>query len=272
MKKFTKIIIIILMISIAAGMIFPFLWTVSTSLKPKKATLQYPPELFSEEITFENYITIFEKYPFGRFLFNSCFVTLITVISQIIICSMTAFAFARFNFKFKNLLFTVFLITMMIPFQVTAIPLYLIIRSFGWVDTYLGLILPRLFSAFGIFLFRQAFMSTSREFDESALIDGANYLQVFFKIILPMNKTAIATFSIFSFMDSWNSYIWPLIVTTNQNMMTLPLGLSALQGRWSTQWNLVSAGAVVSIVPILIVYLFAQKKFIGSMSSAGLKG
>ncbi len=267
-----KLIVYILLFLLALTTIVPMLWTFSTSLKSKQATLAFPPDIVPKEPTLNNYITLFNAYPFGRYLFNSVLVTSATVFLQVLIAGLAAFAFARFDFRFKNTLFVLYLATLMIPFQVTAIPLYLIVRNLNWINTYQGLIVPKLFSAFGVFLLRQAFMSTPREFDESAFMDGAGYFTVFFKIVLPMNKTALATFGIFSFMDAWNSYLWPLIVSTEQNMMTLPVGLANLHGRWITQWNLVSAGAMISIIPILLVFLFAQKWFVQGVASSGLKG
>ncbi|ACR80656.1 MULTISPECIES: carbohydrate ABC transporter permease [Kosmotoga] len=270
--KAKKIVLYVLLFAFAITTLLPLVWTISTSLKTRYATLKYPPEFLPDEVSFSNYTTIFNKYPFGRFLFNSFLVTLSTVFLQVVVAAMAAYAFARFDFKYKELLFMFYIATLMFPFQVKAIPLYLIVRSFGWINTYQGLILPKVFSAFGVFLLRQSILSTPKDYDESAAMDGANRITIFLKIILPLNKGALATLTIFAFMDSWNDYLWPLIVTTTQEMMTIPLGLASLQGRWTTQWNLVSAGTVVSIIPILIVYIVAQKWFIEGISATGLKG
>ncbi|AKI97753.1 carbohydrate ABC transporter permease [Kosmotoga pacifica] len=270
--KAKKIVLYVLLFAFAITTLLPLVWTISTSLKTRYATLKYPPEFLPDEVSFSNYTTIFNKYPFGRFLFNSFLVTFSTVFLQVVVAAMAAYAFARFDFKCKELLFMFYIATLMFPFQVKAIPLYLIVRSFGWINTYQGLILPKVFSAFGVFLLRQSILSTPKDYDESAAMDGANHITIFLKIILPLNKGALATLTIFAFMDSWNDYLWPLIVTTTQEMMTIPLGLASLQGRWTTQWNLVSAGTVVSIIPILIVYIVAQKWFIEGISATGLKG
>lgn len=267
-----KIILYILLFTFAISSLLPLIWTISTSLKTRYATLKYPPEFLPDKVSFSNYKIIFEKYPFGKFLFNSLFVTISTVLLQVIVSSMAAYAFARFNFKYKELLFMFYIATLMFPFQVKAIPLYLMVRNFGWINTYQGLILPKVFSAFGVFLLKQSIRSTPRDYDESAALDGANHIVIFLKIILPLNKGALATLSIFAFMDAWNDYLWPLIVTTTQEMMTLPLGLASLQGRWTTQWNLVSAGTIISIIPMLVVFIIAQKWFVKGISVAGLKG
>jgi ABC-type glycerol-3-phosphate transport system permease component len=158
------------------------------------------------------------------------------------------------------------------PFQVTITPLFILMRIFGWINTYQGLILPGVFSAFGTFLLRQAFITIPVEYEESAYMDGANPLTIFLKIILPLSKPALATLTVFAFMSAWNSFLWPLFVVREQQLMTLPVGLATLQGRWLTEWNLVMAGGVLTVLPMLLLYLIAQKYLVQGFVMSGLKG
>lgn len=252
-------------------MLLPFLWMVSTSLKERGATMVFPPEFIPSNPNLDNYKEVVERFPMLTFMKNSIIVSLITTIGTIIVSSMAAYAFARMKFKGRNALFMLYLSTMMIPTQVLMIPQFILLKNLGWIDTYQGLILPNLFGVFGVFLMRQAFLGIPDELEEAAFMDGANHLTVFWKVDLPLLKPTIATLFIFTFMQSWNNYLWPLIATSSREMATLPLGLSLLQGRWSTNWNLVMAGVVISVIPILAVYLFAQKYFIQGMTMSGMK-
>lgn len=261
----------LLLIIGAIIMLIPFLWMLSTSLKNEGATMVLPPEFIPKEPTMENYREVVERFPMMRFLFNSLFVAILTTIGQIIFSSMAGFAFARMQFKGRDQLFLLYLATMMVPAQVTMIPQFILLQSIGWINTYQALIIPSIFGVFGTFLMRQAMLSIPKELEEAAFMDGANHFQVFYKVIMPMVKPTIATLTIFTFMGSWNSYLWPLIVINSEELATLPLGLSMLQGRWSTDWNLMMAGVVISVVPILIVYLFAQRYFIQGMTMSGMK-
>lgn len=252
-------------------MIIPFLWMISTSLKPDGALMVLPPELIPEEITLDNYRQVGETFPIGRFLWNSTVVALASTFLQVFLASMAAYAFTRLEFKGRDALFMIYLATMMIPSQVTMVPQFILVKNLGWLNTYQGLILPGAFSAFGTFLLRQFYLTIPKELDEAAFMDGAGHWTVYWKVILPSAKPVLATLSIFSFMASWNSFLWPLIVTNEKSMMTLPVGLSLLQGRWLTDWNLLMAGVVISVIPILAVYLFAQKYFIQGITLSGLK-
>jgi len=253
-------------------MIVPFAWMISTSLKSGQYVLSMPPQLIPNPATFDSYRRIFELYPIGRMLFNSLFVAILTTIGQLITCSMAAYAFARLKFRGQNLVFLLYLATLMVPFQVTITPLFILMRIFGWINTYQGLILPGVFSAFGTFMLRQAFMTIPTEYEEAAYMDGASPLTIFLKIILPLSKPALATLSVFAFMGSWNSFMWPLFIVREETLMTLPVGLATLQGRWLTEWNLVMAGAVITVLPMLLLYLFAQKYLVQGYVMSGLKG
>lgn len=190
---------------------------------------------------------------------------------MVLFCAMSGYAFARITFPGRELLFYAYLATLMVPQQVTLTPLFVIMTWLGWGNTYQALILPGSFGAFGTFLLRQFFLRLPKEIEEAAFIDGAGYIRIFFSIAIHLARPALATLAVFAFMASWNSFLWPLIITSDQSMMTLPLGLSALQGRWSTDWNVLMAGTVISTLPIIALYVFAQKYIIRGLSHTGLK-
>lgn len=271
-KRLLKILLYILLIVSGSMMIVPFAWMLSTSLKGSGAVLTMPPQWIPSAGSFDNYRSIFELYPIGRMFFNSMLVAVLVTLGQLLTCSMAAYAFARLKFRGQNAIFLLYLATLMVPFQVTITPLFIMMRIFGWINTYQGLILPGVFSAFGTFLLRQSFMTIPTEYEEAAYMDGASPLTIFLKIILPLSKPALATLSVFSFMGSWNSFMWPLFIVREETLMTLPVGLATLQGRWVTEWNLVMAGAVITVLPMLLLYLFAQKSLVQGYVMSGLKG
>lgn len=249
----------------------PFIWMILTSLKDMNEIYVYPPQFIPSEFKWENYKKAFEAAPFGRYYFNSIFVAVTVTLGQLITCSMAAFAFARLQFKGRNILFYLFLGTMMIPYNVTMIPSFLVLYWLGWIDTYYALIVPGLASAFGTFLLRQFFITIPRELEEAAYIDGATKLQVLRKIIVPLAKPALATLAIFTFMGVFNDFIWALIVLNSEDMQTVQLGLAIFRDRYLTQWDLLMAGSVTAVLPILIVFFFAQKYFIQGITLSGLK-
>ncbi|MBU9713881.1 carbohydrate ABC transporter permease [Evansella tamaricis] len=271
MKFVKNIAFYVILILGAVIMIVPFLWMISTSLKTRGATMVMPPQLIPDNITFENYVQITEAFPVLQFLGNSIIVAVFTTIGQVVLCSMAAYAFARLEFRGRDMLFLLYLGTMMVPMQVTMTPQFILMSYFGWLDTYQGLIMPGVFSAFGTFLLRQFLLTIPKSLEEAAFIDGASHWRIYWQIMLPMAKPALATLTVFAFMQSWNNYLWPLIMVSQEKMMTLPLGLATLQGRWETNWNLMMAGVVISVIPVLAVYLFAQKYFIKGMTLSGLK-
>lgn len=262
----------LILIVTALFMLVPFLWMLSTSLKANRYVLTLPPQFFPRPLTLESYTKLADLFPIGRILFNSVFVAILTMLGQLVTSAMAAYAFARMQFRGRDILFLVYLGTLMIPFQVTIIPLFIVMRYLGWINTYQGLILPGVFNAFGTFLLRQFFLTIPRELEEAAVLDGASHWTIFWRIILPLSKPALATLGVFAFMGSWNAFLWPLFILRDTEMMTLPVGLATLHGRWLTEWNLVMAGTVISIVPMLIVYLLAQKYFVRGVALSGLKG
>lgn len=249
----------------------PFVWMILTSLKDMSEIFVYPPQWLPDEWRFDNYKKAFEAAPFGRYYFNSIFVAVTVTVGQLITCSMAAFAFARLQFKGRNILFYLFLGTMMIPYNVTMIPSFLVLYWLGWIDTYYALIVPGLASAFGTFLLRQFFITIPKELEEAAYIDGATKLQVLRRIIVPLAKPALATLAVFTFMGVFNDFIWALIVINSEDMQTVQLGLAIFRDRYLTQWDLLMAGSVTAVLPILIVFFFAQKYFIQGITLSGLK-
>lgn len=255
----------------ALSMILPFLWMLSTALKAPGSVLTVPPQIIPKEPTLESFRRVFDVVPLGRMFTNSVFVTTVSVIAQILTGSLAAYAFSRMRWRGREALFTIYLATLMIPSQVTITPLFILMRELHWIDTYQGLILPGIVSAFGTFLLRQAMLKVPREYEEAAFLDGANHWQVYRTVVMPMIRPAIATLAVLATMASWNDFLWPLFVTNDANLMTLPVGLSLLQGEHTTDWNLMMAGAVISVAPIILVFLAAQRTFINGMLQSGLK-
>lgn len=256
----------------ALVMVFPFAWTVSTSLTSDARLFATPPQLIPNPAQPENYARVFDTLPIGRFALNSAIVAVVSTALQLLTSAMGAYAFARIRFPGREALFVVYLATLMIPMQVLVVPLFIEMRLIGQVNSYGGLILPGIASAFGTFLLRQYFLTLPVELEEAALMDGASRWTIFRRVVLPLSGPALATFGIFAFMASWNAFLWPLLVVSDTQLMTLPVGLSNLHGRYVTEWNLVLAGATISVVPIVIVYLAAQRYVVRGIALSGLKG
>lgn len=255
----------------AVAMLLPFVWMVSTSLKTGEATFVMPPQLIPAAPTLSNYEKIFGAVPMDRFLINSIFVSVTSTVLMVLNCAMAGYAFARIKFPGREIVFYAYLATLMIPQQVTLVPLFVLMTWLDWGNTYQALILPSSFGAFGTFLLRQFYLRLPREVEEAAFMDGAGYVRIFFTIGLQLARPALATLAVFAFMASWNSFLWPLIITSDQSMMTLPVGLSFLNGRYATDWNALMAGAVIGTLPIIAVYVFAQRFIIQGLATTGLK-
>ena len=258
----------------AIAMVIPLAWMLTTSLKPSGSMLSIPPEVIPRRLSAEGYVEVFTSFPILTVFGNSVLVTVLTTLGQLIVSSMSGYAFARFEFRGRNVLFLVYLATLMIPFTVTMTPLFIVVKTLGWTNTYAGLIVPVMFSAFGTFFMRQFFLSIPREYEEAATIDGASTVGTFVRIILPMAGPALATLGILSFMGSWNSFLWPLLIVSDQNLMTLPLALSTLQGIYpgQTQWNVIMAGAIITVLPMIAVFFAAQRWIIQGVAASGIKG
>lgn len=270
-KKSNKIVVHLLLILGSGIMIFPFIWMILTSLKTKTEAIQVPPSILPEVPQWENFSKIFEIFPFGNFYVNTIVATLVITIGQVFLCALAAYAFARLEFPFKNFLFLLLLSILMVPGQTFLIPQYLTVQKLGLLDSIPALFLPGLFSAFGTFLLRQFFMSIPMEVEEAAIIDGASRIKIFFTIILPLSKSALVSLSIFSLLYGWNSLLWPLIVNTSTEKMTLSAGLASLSGQYGTDFPMVMAGSFLACIPLIIIFLIFQKQFIEGIALSGGK-
>ncbi|MFF3262447.1 carbohydrate ABC transporter permease [Streptomyces sp. NPDC002932] len=261
-------VVTVLLVIGALCMLFPFAWMVLTAFQPDGGV---GADVDLGRLTGSNFGHLSDAMPFWRILGNSLWISVVSTLAQLVTSTLAAYAFARFQFRGRDTLFMVFLATMMIPQQVLLVPLFVEMKQLGLIDTYAGIMLPGLASAFGTFLIRQAMIAVPRELEEAALVDGAGYLRILWTVVLPLVRPALATFTVFGFMASWNNFLWPLVVTRSPELYTLPLGLSALQGRFTTQWNIVMAGSVISVIPMLVIYLVAQKHVVRSIATSGLK-
>ncbi len=253
-------------------MLAPLLWMLSTSLKEPGDIFIYPPAWIPDPVVWQNYVETVTVMPFGRFYFNSTFQAAAVTVLQLLTSSLAAFAFARLRFRGRDLLFLLYLGTMMIPFPVTMIPNFVIVRLLGWIDTFKALILPPAFSAFSTFLLRQYFLSLPIELDDAARVDGASSFRIWWQVLLPLTGPALATLAIFTFLGQWNNFLWPLIVTNSEHMRTLPVGLAAFQGQYRVEWHLLMAGSVIALVPILVIYIIGQKWFVRGITLSGMGG
>jgi multiple sugar transport system permease protein len=251
-------------------MLTPFIFMLLVSLLPKTAFLSRNFDL--SQISLRNYVETFQAFPFGRFYLNSIIVATCTTLLQILTASLAAFAFARLRFRGREAIFLLYLTTLMIPFQVTMIPNFILIRYLRWYDTYQALILPASFSVFSTFLLRQYFLGLPLDLDEAARMDGANSWRIWSQIIMPLSGPVLATLAIFNFQGAWNDFLWPLIVTNSEAMRTIPIGLSSFQGQYSTEWHLLMAGSVIALLPVLIIYTFGQNWFVRGITLSGMGG
>lgn len=256
----------------ALAMLFPFAWMVATSLTTDGQLFATPPRLFPDPVDPSAYTRVAATFPLWRWVANSLGVAVVSTFLQVLTSAMAAYVFARFEFRGQRALFVLYVATLMIPLQVLIVPLFIEVSRLGLQDTYAALLLPLIASPFGVFLLRQFFLTLPREIEEAARVDGAGHWQVFTRIVLPMSKPALATLTVFAFMAAWNSFLWPLVAINSESLMTLPLGLSQLHGRFTTDWNLVMAGSTISVIPIVALYLFAQKYVIQGVALSGLKG
>jgi ABC-type glycerol-3-phosphate transport system permease component len=258
--------------ALAVVALLPLAWMVSTSLKPNADVFAYPPDWIPDTLRFENYTSLWDDLPMTRWIFNTFFVSTTVVLGQLLFCSMAAYAFARMQFRFREPLFYMFLASLMIPYQVTLIPAYVLISKLGWVDSYQALIIPQLSAPFGIFLLRQFFLSLPRELEEAARLDGASYWRIYRTILLPLSVPALLAFGVFSFIGLWGDFLWPLVVIDSPEKMTLTVGLNFLSSQYTTDWARLMAGDVVSLLPLMLIYAAAQKYFIQGIAMTGLKG
>ena len=271
--KVRNLIQYLLLTAIAILMLFPLLWLIGTAFKsPTEDIFSFPPQLLPSHPTLENFKTVWQAYPFSNYLLNSAIVAVLSVSLNLLFCALAAYPLARLDFTGRKIIFTLVVTTIIIPFQIVMIPLYILAVNLGLRNTYLGLILPNIASAFGIFLLRQAFQGVPQELEEAARIDGCSELGIWWHIMIPAIRPALVTLAIFVFIGSWSDFLWPLIVLDRPEYYTLPLGVANLAGAFSLDWRLVAAGSVISIAPILILFIIVQKYIIPTDVGSGVKG
>lgn len=256
---------------VALFVVFPFVWMVLTSFKTEKDVFALPAQLWPAHWSFSAYADIWKELPFARLFLNSVvFAGGVTIIS-VVLDSMAAYALARLDFPGKNIAFYLVIATLMVPYQITLIPLFQMIFDFHWLDTYQGLIVPRATSAFGIFLLRQFFVSIPRDLDSAARIDGAGEFRIYAQVMMPLAKPALATLAVFQFMNNWNDFLWPLVVTSSTDMRTIPAGLTLFGGQYVVDYAVLMAGATISLLPLAIAFFFAQRYFVQGIATTGIK-
>jgi multiple sugar transport system permease protein len=264
-------LILLSLVLVAFVMLLPFIWMIFTSVKPETEVVRFPPDLLPGSLTFENYRNIWDAIPFARLFANTLiFAGGVTAIS-LVFDSLTAYALARLDFPGRNVLFIAILLTMMLPFQVTLIPLFQLLGNIDWINTYQGLIAPRATNAFGIFFLRQFFLSIPRDLEDAARMDGASEFKIYRRVILPLSVPALLTLGLFHFMYNWNDLLWPLIIATDQDMQTLPAGLALFMGQHVTEYGLLMAGSVLALLPMVIAFLLIQRSFVEGIATTGLK-
>ena len=254
-------------------MLLPLLWLLSTSLKPPQDDIfGNLGQLLPSQLTAQNFVDVWQEYPFGRYFFNSVLVASVSVGFNLLFCSLAAYPLARLTFRGRDAVLSGIIATLMIPFQLIMIPLYIVAVNLGLRNSYLGIIFPSLASAFGIFLLRQAFQSVPKELEEASRIDGCSELGIWWHIMLPAVRPALVTLAIFVFIGTWSDFLWPLIVLDQPDFYTLPLGVAQLASALDFDWRLIAAGSIVAIAPVIVLFVFMQRFIIPSEASSGVKG
>ncbi|MCR2821475.1 carbohydrate ABC transporter permease [Lederbergia panacisoli] len=270
-KQFTAHIFLILF---GISFLFPFVWMLSTALKPEAQMFKWPPEWIPETFMWENFPEALTFVPFALYFKNTLVICVLAVLGTIISSSLVAYGFARIQWKGRNIFFFIMLTTMMLPYQVVMVPLFLVFKEIGWVGTFKPLIVPAFFgtNAFFIFLLRQFFLTIPYELSDAAKIDGCSEFRIFWQIVLPLARPAIATVGLFTFMENWNDFLGPLIYLNDETKYTIALGLQQFIGQYGTQWGMLMAASTVATAPIIILFFFTQKTFIQGISTTGIKG
>jgi len=254
-------------------MLLPMVWMVVTSLETEAQTFHFPPILWPGTLRFENYVSVIRQSAFGTWFWNTTVVTVTIVLSNLVLCTLAAYAFARIRFLGRGVVYFLLLATLMVPIQVVLIPTFLIVKELRLLDHLGALIVPHVASVFGIFMLTQFFRTLPIELEEAARIDGASRLSILVRIVVPLSMPALATLAVIQFMWTWNEFLWPLVtILTNQGAFTLQLGLATFQGSHQTQWHLVAAANIMSMLPMLILFLVAQRYFVRGIATQGLKG
>lgn len=271
MNKGQQFIIHFILLAGIAVVAFPFIWMVLTSFKSSGEAMKIPPTILPQVFRADSYTRIMESLPFGEVYLNTAISTVVTTLAQLLFCSMAGYAFGRIDFPLKNFLFVMILSVLMVPGQIFLIPQYLIIQKISLLDTIPALFIPNLFSAFGTFLMRQFYMALPKELEEAAVLDGCSQFRIYGQIMTPLIGPGFVALAIFTIKFAWNDFMWPLIVNTSPNKMTLGPALSSLQGRYLTEYPMQMAGAVMAVIPLIMMFFFFQKYFIEGVASAGIK-
>ncbi|WP_282937910.1 carbohydrate ABC transporter permease [Paenibacillus sp. RC67] len=271
-SRLQQTLLYILLCIAAALVLYPVFFTLSAAFMTPAESSAYPPKFIPGSLYWDNFIKVTQTVPIFKFITNSLFVSTAIMIGQLLTASLAAYAFAYLKFVGKSVLFALFLSTMMIPWEVTMIPNYLTVKSWGWLDTYEGLIIPFLATAFGTFLLRQFFLQLPAGLFEAARIDGCGHFRCFFRLVLPLSRPALATLGVYSFLTHWNMYLWPLLITNGEKMRTVQIGISMLQFEEMTSWNLVLAGVTIVLLPSLLLLVLGIKQLVGGLTAGALKG
>lgn len=270
-RRISRFVLHTVLIIGSISMLVPFFWMISSSLKHNNELFSIPPTFIPKEVAWENYAYMFQAAPWVRYFLNTLWITFATIVGQLVICSMAAYAFARLKFKGKTGVFYAYIGTMMIPFQVVMIPQFKIVNALGMNNSHASLIALGIFNVFGTFLLRQFFLSIPKELEESAKIDGCSYPRIYWEIILKNSKPALMTLIIMTFMSTWNDFLRPLIFLNSDKLWTLSMGLDKFQGTYVTQWNQLMAGSLITMIPVLVLYIFAQRFFVEGIVMSGMK-
>lgn len=269
--RYATAIIVAITVVVSAVMFLPLVWMVLTSFKPEADIVQFPPQLWPTDWTLRHYADVWERIPFARLYLNTIIFAGGVTIFSLLFDSMTAYALARLSFKGRDAIFIAVLVMLMMPFQVTLIPLYDLLNTLGWTNSHQGLIVPRATNAFGIFFLRQFFLGLPKDLEEAARVDGAGEFRIYRQIIMPLAKPAMLTLGLFHFMYNWNDLLWPLIVNQDQNQRTLPSGLAQFAGQHVTEYGLLMAASVMALVPVVAFFLLIQRQFVEGIATTGIK-
>ena len=272
-QRVPRLLLHMVLILVGIICVVPFLWMFSTSFKLQQNVFIYPPQWIPQPVTLEGYETLFTAIPFGRQFLNTLFVCFVIIAGQLLFSSMGAYAFARLRFPGRDTLFLLFLATMMVPGAVTLIPTFIVIRQFGWVNTYMALIGPYVLgSAFATFFLRQFMLTIPSELEEAARIDGASHFTIFIRLIIPLIRPALSVLAVFGFVFFWNDFLWPLIVINSEDLKVATVGIATLaRGYYGTQWTVLMAGATLTVLPLIVAYFLAQKQFVEGIVITGMK-
>lgn len=270
-SAFLRLLLHLVLIGVGVLSLIPFVWMVSTSLKGSMEVLSVTPTFIPKAWRWQNYREAFQQVPFGRFYLNTIFITLVRVIGQLIFAAMGGYAFARLRFPGRNILFLAVLAVMMVPGQVTLVPNYVLLKNLHWLDSYKGLIIPSMFSAFGTFLMRQYFLSLPQDLIDASVVDGCNPLQTFWYVALPLARATLVAFGVLVTLWSWNDFLWPLIITKSTNMQMLSVGIAYFQGQFISNFAVMMAAATLATLPLIVIFLFAQRFLIEGIAMTGLK-